>query len=186
MRNLTKKQDLFATEYVKQDDASKAYRIAYNTSRMKAETINRNAHELLKNNKIATRVRELKDIAAEVAKEKFKIDSEEITRHLNILRNSRIDEYVQFVKKEKGEGKDKTYEMVLEFKPFNELTEEQLMCIESIKETRYGIELKLHGKEWTIEKINKHIGYYEKDNKQKTLPPRQIIDMSDYKGKIHD
>ena len=42
------------------------------------------------------------------------------------------------------------------------------MCIESIKQDRYGnIEVKLHGKDWTIDKINKHIGFYESDNKQK-------------------
>jgi len=59
-------------------------------------------------------------------------------------------------------------ERVLHFKPFDQLTEEQLMCIESIKDTRNGIELKLHGKDWTIEKIAKHIGFYEKDNTQKS------------------
>ena len=42
------------------------------------------------------------------------------------------------------------------------------MCIESVKQNRYGeIELKLHGKEWTIEKIAKHIGFYQVDNEQK-------------------
>jgi hypothetical protein len=36
------------------------------------------------------------------------------------------------------------------------------MCIESIKQDRSGnIEIKLHGKEW-IDKINKHIGFYER------------------------
>jgi hypothetical protein len=37
------------------------------------------------------------------------------------------------------------------------------MCIESIKQDRSGnIEIKLHGKEWSIDKINKHIGFYER------------------------
>lgn len=158
---LTKKQDIFATEYVKLDDASAAYRIAYNTSKMKDATVNRNAHQLLKNNKVATRVRQLQKIAAEEAKRHFRINSKELLGHLNILRQSRIDEYVEFVHVP-GEGH------VLQFKPFEELTEEQLMCIESIKQNRFGeIELKLHGKDWTIEKIAKHIGFYEKDNEQK-------------------
>ena len=32
--SLTQKQEMFAKEYVKLDDASAAYRIAYNTSKM--------------------------------------------------------------------------------------------------------------------------------------------------------
>lgn len=174
MSKLTKKQDIFATEYVKLDDASAAYRIAYSTSKMKDSTVNRNAHALLKNNKIATRVAELKKVAAEIAEKKFKTDSTELLRHLTILRNSRIDEYVDFVEYEKtvynSETDTEEVKIVreLQFKPFSQLTEEQLMCIESVKQNRYGeIELKLHGKDWTIEKIAKHIGFYEKDNNQK-------------------
>lgn len=52
------------------------------------------------------------------------------------------------------------------------------MCIESIKQDRSGhIEIKLHGKDWSIDKINKHIGFYEKNNNQKQ--PTVTIDMTD-------
>lgn len=161
---LTNKQEKFASEYVKTDNASEAYRTAYNASKMSAKTINEAASRLLKKSNIAARVKELQGIAAEIANEEFKTDSTELLKHLTILKNSRIDEYVEYV--EEGEGDKK--KRVLKFKPFEDLTENQLMCIESIKNSRYGIELKLHGKEWTIEKIAKHIGFYEKDNTQKT------------------
>lgn len=184
---------MFAKEYVKLDDASAAYRIAYNTSKMTDKSVNECASRLLSDLKIASRVKELQKITAEIAEKEFKTDSTELLRHLTILRKSRIDEYVDFVEFEEErpsvieEGKTvKTVVRELRFKPFEDLTEEQLMCIESIRETRYGIELKLHGKDWTIEKIAKHIGFYEKDNRQKTLPPRQIIDKSDYKNKVQD
>lgn len=174
MRKLTKKQEIFAQEYVKLDDASAAYRIAYSTSGWKDKSVNEAASRMLKNIKVHTRVKELQEIAKNVAEEHFKIDSKELLGHLNILRKSRIDEYVDFAEIEKVVGIDeeteepiKVRERVLQFKPFSELTEEQLMCIESIKEGRNGIELKLHGKDWTIEKIAKHIGFYEVDNKQK-------------------
>lgn len=172
---LTKKQEIFATEYVKLDDASAAFRIAYNTKRWKDKSVHERASKLLHSVKVQSRVKELQQIAAEVAEKEFRIDSKELLGHLNILRKSRIDQYVDFVEIEKVVGIDeetqeeiKTSERVLQFKPFEELTEEQLMCIESIKDTRNGIELKLHGKDWTIEKIAKHIGFYEKDNTQKT------------------
>ena len=174
---LTKKQEIFAKEYVKLDDASAAYRIAYSTSKMKDKSVWELSSKLLKHIKVSSRVKELQAIAAEIAEKEFKIDSKELLGHLNILRKSRIDEYVDFIeidvpfvdKNVKGKKGLKTRkERVLRFKPFDQLTEEQLMCIESIKDTRNGIELKLHGKDWTIEKIAKHIGFYEKDNAQKT------------------
>jgi len=174
---LTNKQEIFCKEYVKLDDASAAYRIAYDASKMKDTTINEAASRLLKDSKVATRVSELKKIAAEIAEKEFKTDSRELLKHLTILRKSRIDQYVDFVEIEtpfltenkEGEREIKIkIERVLHFKSFDQLTEEQLMCIESIKDTRNGIELKLHGKDWTIEKIAKHIGFYEKDNTQKS------------------
>ncbi len=174
MKPLTKKQEIFASEFVKCDNKSQAYRIAYNTSKMTNKSVNEKASELSRNVNVASRIKELRSIAKEVADKEFRIDSKELLGHLNILRKSRIDEYVDFVEIKMPVGIDpetdqqifKT-ERVLQFKPFEELTEEQLMCIESIKDTRNGIELKLHGKDWTIEKIAKHIGFYEEHNKQK-------------------
>ncbi len=171
---LTLKQEIFCKEYVKCDNKSQAYRIAYNTSGMTDKSVHEKASELSKNVKVMSRIQELQNIASEVAEKEFRIDSKEILGHLNILRKSRIDEYVDFVEIIKNIGIDektgepiKVSERILQFKPFEELTEEQLMCIESIKDTRNGIELKLHGKDWTIEKIAKHIGFYEKHNLQK-------------------
>ncbi|MGB7842519.1 MAG: terminase small subunit [Salinimicrobium sp.] len=177
MMELTKQQEIFAKEYVKLDDASAAFRIAYNTSKWKDNSVHVRASQLLNTAKVQLRVKELQKMTAEVAKKEFQIDSKELLGHLNILRKARIDEYVDFVEIEMVIGLDpetgeevKKSERVLQFKPFDELTEEQLMCIESIKEGRNGIELKLHGKDWTIEKIAKHIGFYEKHNEQKYLP----------------
>ena len=154
--NLTIKQEAFCQAYIRLGEASKAYREAYNTSRLKEKSIWELSSTLLKNIKVSSRVAELKAKVSEIAEKEFNITHKEILKHLDILRNSRIDEYVD-VKKGK-----------LVFKDFDKLTKEQLMCIESIKQDRYGnIEVKLHGKDWTIDKINKHIGFYESDNKQK-------------------
>lgn len=45
------------------------------------------------------------------------------------------------------------------------------------------IELWFVSKEKAMEMIHKHTGFYEKDNNQKTVPVRQIVNMSDYKKK---
>ena len=60
---LTVKQEKFARAYVECGNASEAYRRAYNAKRMKPETINNNAHVLLKNNEIATMVAKLQERA---------------------------------------------------------------------------------------------------------------------------
>lgn len=173
--NLTIKQEAFCQAFIRLGDKSAAYREAYNASRMKAETIHEMSSRLSSNHKVATRIKELQIKLAAIAEKKFNITAEEMLRHLNILRNSRIDEYVEFKK-----GK-------LSFKDFDKLTPEKLMCIESIKQTRFGIEIKLHGKEWTIEKINKHIGFYEKDNEQKaplTSPEQKLARLKELKEKL--
>lgn len=73
---LTAKQEAFSKEYVLNGgDASAAYRKAYDASKMKPESINKQACELLKHPKIAPRIKELKSEAAKVAKEKFKVDA---------------------------------------------------------------------------------------------------------------
>lgn len=173
--SITNKREVFAKEYVKSGNPSASYRKAYKTSNMKPATISNNAYKLLKNNDVATRIKELKKIAAEIADKEFRTDSRELLRHLTILRKSRIDQFVDFVDvniHEEGEDGRPVFprtERVLQFKPFIELSEEQLMCIESIKNGRDGIELKLHGKDWTIKEIAKHIGFYEKHNEQKNI-----------------
>lgn len=163
--NLNVKQEAFCQAYVKHNDATDSYKKAgYSYKNKTSKSIHEAACRMLKSSKIAARIEELKLKIAEIAEKKFEITHTEMLNHLNILRNSRIDEYVE-IKKNK-----------LVFKDFEKLTKEQLMCIESIKQDRNGnIELKLHGKDWTIDKINKHIGFYEKNNEQK----QTVVNLGD-------
>ncbi|MBY0486528.1 MAG: terminase small subunit [Flavobacteriaceae bacterium] len=193
MRNnaLNIKQEAFCQAYLKSDDATASYKKAgYSYKNKTTKSIHQAACRMLKNSNVAARIEELKSKVAQIAEKKFDITHTEILNHLNILRNARIDEYVEYIEVETpitrttGTGKGKVTETIIEksmqmkFKPFDQLTKEQLMCIESIKQDRYGnIELKLHGKEWTIDKINKHIGFYEKNNEQKQ--PTITLDIGD-------
>jgi hypothetical protein len=168
--NLTIKQESFCQAYVRIGDKSAAYREVYSVKNKTTKTINEAASRLSMTSKVLARIDELQAKVAGIAEKKFEITHTEILNHLNILRNSRIDEYVE-IKKNK-----------LVFKDFDKLTKEQLMCIESIKQDRSGnIEIKLHGKEWSIDKINKHIGFYEKNNEQKQ--PVVNIDTSDLEAR---
>lgn len=172
--DLTHKQESFAVEFVKTLNKTAAYRYAYDVSKMKPATVNRRAVDISQIPKVEARIKQLQAEAAGVARDAFRVDARELLGHLNILRKSNIKEYVEIVENKIVVGFDDdemqdiyATNLELRWKPFSKLTEEQTMCIESLKETKYGIELKLHGKDWTIEKISKHIGFYEKDNTQK-------------------
>lgn len=53
---LTTKQENFCLAYIETGNASEAYRTAYDTAKMKPESINRKAKELLDNGKITARL----------------------------------------------------------------------------------------------------------------------------------
>ncbi|MGL9720494.1 terminase small subunit [Symbiopectobacterium sp.] len=57
---LTLKQEAFCQAYIETGNASEAYRKAYVADKMKTESINRKAKELLDNGKIAARLVELR------------------------------------------------------------------------------------------------------------------------------
>lgn len=64
---LTIKQENFCLAYIETGNASEAYRRVYNTNKMKPETVNRSAKEMLDNRKIAARIDELRKPAREAA-----------------------------------------------------------------------------------------------------------------------
>ena len=63
--NLTQKQHAFVLAYLETGNASEAYRRSYNTERMKPETVNRAAKEMIDNPKISARIEELRAPALE-------------------------------------------------------------------------------------------------------------------------
>lgn len=87
---------------------------------------------------------------------------------------------------------DITETLELDVEQVKELPSEIRRLITSYKksETRFGkdnenikttVELKFVSKERAMEMIHKHVGFYAEDNKQKTIPNRTIVNMSDYK-----
>jgi phage terminase small subunit len=64
---MTQRQELFCLAYIETGNASKAYRQAYNTERMKPATVNRKAKESMDNGKITARIEELRASVREEA-----------------------------------------------------------------------------------------------------------------------
>lgn len=140
---LTIKEESFAQNYIKTGNASEAFRLSYNAKKMLDKTITEKSSRLLKKCNISARIKQLQDKLAE----KHDISKERILNELECILNADIKDYVYF----NGEE--------LKFKSFDDLTEAQTKAIESIKMGRNGLELKLHGKNWTVERICKMLGY---------------------------
>ena len=140
---LTIKQENFCNYYVESGNASEAYRRAYDCKNNSSEVINVNASKLLTDTKISLRVNELKAIL----QSKSDITKERILNELSSIVFADIRDYIQF------DGVN------VFFTPFSELTDSQAKAIESIKQTKEGFELKLHGKNWSIEKVCKMLGF---------------------------
>ena len=143
--NLTIKQEAFCQAYIRLGDKSAAYREAYNCLRLKDKSVNELASKLSTNIKVTSRIKELQSKVAAIAEKKFNITSEEMLHHLNILRKARIDEFVEYYEYDipttttTGTGKNKVVSTTIEkrtelrLKTFDNLTEEQKMCIEGVR-----------------------------------------------------
>jgi len=84
MQGLTLRQEKFCLAYVECGNASEAYRQTYNASRMKPQTVNRKAKELLDNGKIAARVNELR---AELAKRNIWTREQSVKALIEVIRH---------------------------------------------------------------------------------------------------
>lgn len=140
---LSVKQENFCHFYIETGNASEAYRMAFDADKMKAESVNVEAFKLLNYPNITLRVEELR----EELKKGHDITKERILSELKAILGAKITDYLDF------DGTNIT------FKDFKTLSEDKIKAIESIKEGKNGIELKLHGKSWTIDRICKMLGY---------------------------
>lgn len=137
------KQENFCNYYIECGNASEAYRRAYSCSNMKDESINRKSIELLNNGKITARVKELQ----EELKKKSDITKEEV---LNMLKSFMYADIRNFLTIKNGN---------VIFKDSEDWTDEMAMQVESVKQGKEGIEIKLNGRTWTIQRICKMLGF---------------------------
>lgn len=143
-------------------NASEAYRYAYNASKMTPAAVHAEVNKLLKNPEITLRLEELQ---AEDRK-KSEITRERLLEELSCIIDSKITDYLTLAtvyvpapgSVDDLDG-DKIAVQKLVFKDFADLTDRQVRAIESVKEGKNGLELKLHGKSWSIERVCKMLGY---------------------------
>lgn len=141
--SLPPKQEKFCQHYVETGNASQAYRLAYACKNAKDKSIWERASRLLSNSKVHARVEELQ----EEMRLQSAITKEKILKELSCIAFADIRDFLVL-----KDGK-------VEFKNSDKWTDEMAKAVESLKETRDGIELKLNGKSWSIQRICKMLGY---------------------------
>jgi len=156
-RVLTPKQERFCLAYVETGNASEAYRRAYSTGNMKALTVNDGAAKLLKNPRIAHRIQELQ----QQAQERTEVTIDHIIKELatvgffdirNIYHNDGTLKHPKQLDAETAKG-------------IQEITIKRIITENG--ETVETVKYKLHNKLQALDMLMKHLGGYEKDNRQK-------------------
>jgi phage terminase small subunit len=137
---LTAKQNQFCCEYMIDLNATKAAeRAGY--SKRTAYSI---GQENLKKPEIQNRITQLQA----KAREKTDLSRERIEYELKCILDAKITDYMSF------DGETITW------KSFDELSDQQIRAISSMSEDKYGkIEMKLHGRTWSIDRVIKLFGY---------------------------
>lgn len=140
---LTIKQENFCNQYLETGNATEAYRQAYDCGNMKYDTIVVKASQMLQKDNIRIRLEEERSLL----NEQSNIRKQKILEELKAMAFSDIGDFVDF---------DGT---TLAIKPFEKLTVPQRRMIEAIKKGKHGIEIRLHGKTFAIDRICKMLGF---------------------------
>lgn len=145
MAKLTVKQENFCNYYIELGNASEAYRRAYSCEKMKDETVHVKSSELLNNGKVMVRVARLQK---ELQKRSDITKDEAVQELTNIVRFRVID-----VLSAKG--------MTVKVKSLEDLPDEAVACISSVKKTKGGIEVRFHDKIAAIDRLSRMLGWDE-------------------------
>ena len=172
MARLTAKQEKFCIEYVANGgNASEAYRTAYNTERMKNETIHRCAHELLQNPKVAARIETLITEERNRLRRKYEIDNDRVMQQYVKLAFSDVrklfDEHGGLVEVHKLDDATAAAVGSIKVKRRLEGDDEQ----KGIETT----EIRILDKRQPLQDIAKMLGLFEEDNRQRNPEKKTVI-----------
>lgn len=154
---LTPKQEKFCLEYLKCGNASEAYRQSYNAEKMKPESVNRKAKELLDNVKIRARLEELNEAAVTDAV----MTRQEALERLSQFARTDLADLVEFGSYELGE--DETGRPIIQaaWKIRDSVLQdpEKMSAISELAATKDGIKIKTHSPLQAIQQLAKMQGW---------------------------
>lgn len=158
---MTKKQKIFADEYLIDLNATRAYRVAYPSVR-KDETARANGSRLLTNANVAEYIAK----RMEERQERTEVTQDMVIQELAAIAFARATDYAEIC------------DDVVKIRDTKELSATQVKAIAGIKEGKFGIELKLNDKEKALELLGRHLGMWN--------DKLQVSGMEEEKSKLDD
>ena len=140
---MTKKQKIFADEYLIDLNATRAYKVAY-PSVKKDETAAQAGSRMLRNVKVAAYQERMEE-----RQKRTEITQDRVLEELAAIAFARATDF--------AEVKDG----FVIIKDTAGLSEQQIKAIAGIKEGKFGIELKLNDKEKALELLGRHLGMFK-------------------------
>lgn len=159
---MTDKQKIFADEYLIDLNATRAYRVAY-PSVKKDETARANGSRMLTNANVAGYISK----RMEERQKRTEVTQDRVVQELAAIAFARATDYAEIIS-------NGTNAMVV-IKPTEQLTDEQIRAISSIKEGANGIEIKMNDKEKALEMLGRHFGMWNDKVDLKVTPSENTV-----------
>lgn len=157
MAELTQKQENFCMAYLETGNASEAYRRAYDAGKMKPESVNRKAKELLDNGKITARLSSLR----KASETKHVMSRQEALERLSDIGRTSMHELVEFGTYEAGIDDDGNplVQASWRFKDSALQDPKKMAAIAELVAGKDGLKIKLHSPLQAIQQIAKMQGW---------------------------
>lgn len=153
---LTVKQEAFCLAYLKTGNASEAYRLSYNAENMKPETIHVKACDLMKNDKVAARLKELNASAVSDAV----MTRQEALERLSGFARTDLADLVEFGTYEVGEEDGQPIlQASWRIKDSALQDPKKMAAISELAATKDGIKIKTHSPLSAIQQLAKMQGW---------------------------
>lgn len=152
---LTPKQESFCLAYLETGNASEAYRRVYATTRVKPETINRSAKELIDNPKIAARLAEL----TKEATSKAVMTRQRALERLSMIAETSITDILEFDEQELDGPDGPVRETIWRMKDSSEIPAIAAATIKSVTMTKFGPKIEMYDRLSAIQQLAKMQGW---------------------------
>ncbi|WFE85003.1 terminase small subunit [Parabacteroides chongii] len=153
---LTIKQENFCNYYLECGNASEAYRRAYSCSKMKDESVNSRAYELLKRSEIAARVKHLQ----KELRDRSDLNKDEAVGILTNIARANVVDMLEI-------RRTANFRVFL-IKDLSKLPVSFQLAIQSVKSTDKGFEVKMYSKIDALDRLSKMMGWDAPEKKDIT------------------
>lgn len=153
---LTIKQENFCNYYLECGNASEAYRRAYSCSKMKDESVNSRAYELLKRSEIAARVKQLQ----KELRDRSDLNKDEAVGILTNIARANVVDMLEI-------RRTANFRVFL-IKDLSKLPVSFQLAIQSVKSTDKGFEVKMYSKIDALDRLSKMMGWDAPEKKDIT------------------